>query len=230
MMNRRQLLHQLAAAGLLSAGGTMGFLQRALANGEHPAQPGLRKLKGQVSINGQPAKEGQEVGPGDRVATGSDAEAVYVIHQDAFLQRGGSTVEFGRSAQDFMRVLSGRILSVFGKGERKLKFSTATIGIRGTACYIEEKVGPDGTANERARSYFCLCYGEAEVIPIAAPQERTVIRTTYHDNPLYISDDMKMPARLVAAPVINHTDAELVLLENLVGRWPSFYGETNSRY
>jgi hypothetical protein len=27
---------------------------------------------------------------------------------------------------------------------------------------------------------------------------------------------------IVVAPVINHTDAELTMLENLVGRWPPF--------
>jgi hypothetical protein len=229
MMNRRrQLLQQLGAAGLLSAGGVMGFLQRALAAGNNPVPPGLHKLKGQVTVNGQTARQGQLIQPGDTVVTGKEGEALYVIGQDAFLQRGGSTVSFGRSMADFMRVLNGRILSVFGKGERQVKFSTATIGIRGTACYIEENVnvGAGGTA----QTYFCLCYGEAEVVPTAAPQEREIVKTTHHDHPLWISDDMKMPSTMVSAEVMNHTDAELILLENLVGRWPPFYSQTATHY
>jgi len=30
--------------------------------------------------------------------------------------------------------------------------------------------------------------------------------------------------------VINHTDTELELLENLVGRWPPFYGKVATGY
>lgn len=221
-MNRRQILQRLAAAGLLAQGGVMGFMQRALAKGANPVPPGLHKLKGQVLLNGQPAHEGQLVLPGDTVTTPPDGEAIYVIGQDAFLQRGGSTVSFGKTAADFMRVLSGRILSVFGKGERNLHFATATIGIRGTACYIETEHPQARMAKTPA--YFCLCYGEADVVPTAAPQEREVIRTAHHDHPIYISDDMQMPTMMVPASVVNHSDAELTLLENLVGRWPPFHG------
>lgn len=227
---RRQLLQALAAAGLLTAGSVPGFLQQALAAGKLPIQPGLRKLTGQVSVNGQPARENQLIGPGDTVVTGPDGEAIYVIGQDAFLQRSGSTVSFGKTLADFMRVLQGRILSVFGSGQREIRFATATIGIRGTACYIEEKVGAGGTADAAAPTYFCLCYGEALVVPTAAPQQQETIRTRHHDHPLYISGDMKMPSTMVSAQVINHTDAELTLLENLVGRWPPFYGNGGPRY
>jgi hypothetical protein len=229
MMDRRQLLYRLAAAGLLSAGGAMGFLQRALAAGVNPVPPGLHKLRGLVTVNGQPAREGQRVLPGDTVVTPADGEAIYVIGQDAFLQRGGTTVSFGKTAADFMRVLRGRILSVFGRGDREIRFATATIGIRGTACYIEsglpQKVGPAGTAD-----YFCLCYGEAQVVCSADPGQRENIRTTHHDHPLWITDDKSRPSMMVSAPVINHTDAELELLENLVGRWPPFYGNTSYKY
>lgn len=227
-MNRRQLLQQLTITGLLSAGGVMGFLQRALANGNNPVPPGLHRIKGKVTVNGQTVQEGQLVKPGDTVATGKDGEAIYVIGQDAFLQRGGSTVSFGTSMTDFMRIINGRILSVFGKGDRKLSFSTATIGIRGTACYIETEHPQAGFG--KAPAYFCLCYGEAEVTPTASPQESELIRTSHHDHPLYISDDMKMPTMMVPATVVNHSDAELVLLENLVGRWPPFYGKTDFSY
>jgi hypothetical protein len=221
-MDRRQLLQRLGAAGLLAGSGVMGFLQRALAAGANPVPPGLHKLKGQVTINGQPAREGQLILPGDTVVTGKDGEAIYVIGQDAFLQRGGSTVSFGKTVTDFMRVVSGRILSVFGKGDREISFSTATIGIRGTACYIEEGV--------KSETYFCLCYGEARVVPSAAPEQWETVITTHHDHPLWIGNDMRMPSMMVNAPVINHTDAELTLLENLVGRWPPFYGKVVSNY
>lgn len=230
---RRQTIKSLSLAGLLANGGLMGFMQRALANGTHPAPPGLHKLKGRVTVNGQIAHAGQLLKPGDTVVTAANSEAIYVIDQDAFLQRGDSTVNFGQTAANFMRIVSGRLLAVFGTGERQIKFATATIGIRGTACYIEEepaKVGAGGTATTQARTYFCLCYGEALVIPAAAPEQQETIRTSHHDHPLYLYDDRQMPSMMVTAPVINHTDAELILLENLVGRWPPFYGKVDSPY
>ena len=35
---------------------------------------------------------------------------------------------------------------------------------------------------------------------------------------------------MAPAKVINHTDEELIMLENSVGRWPPFYGQGGSRY
>lgn len=214
--SRRTLLR------LLAAGGLAGFLQRTLAAGADPAMPGLRRVRGDVRINGNPAREGQAVVPGDTVATGPGAEAIYVIGQDAFLQRESSVVRFGvDAATDFLRVVAGKLLSVFGRGDKRIAVATATIGIRGTACYIEEMAG---------RTYFCLCYGEAEVVPAAAPQEREIVRTRHHDHPMYIHADPAMPKSMVPAEVVNHTDAELTLLEALVGRLPPFSGKTDRRY
>ncbi len=226
MQLRRRLLKALAAAGLFGSAGISGLIRDALANGNAPVAPGLYKMRGTVTVNSKPAKEGQLIGPGDTVVTGRDSEAIYVIGQDAFLQRDSSTVSFGAdAAQNLMRVVTGKILSVFGKGARTIKVSTATIGIRGTGCYIEDE-GSDATA----RTYFCLCYGSVDLTPTAAPQERETYSTTHHDKPMYIHNDMKMAKMMVPAAVINHSDDELKLLENLVGRWPPFYGQGGPRY
>lgn len=226
MQLRRRILKALAAAGLLGPAGISGLIGQALAKGNAPVAPGLHKLRGTVTVNGKPAKEGQIVGAGDTVITGPGSEAIYVIGQDAFLQRESSTVSFGADAvQNLMRVVTGKLLSVFGKGARKIQVSTATIGIRGTGCYIEDE-GSGATA----RTYFCLCYGEVELIPSAAPHERETYSTTHHDKPMYVHNDMKMPKMMVPAAVINHSDDELKLLEALVGRWPPFYGQGGPRY
>lgn len=215
-MDRRQLFRLIAALGLAPL-----MIRQALANGQSPVQPGLRKLTGQVLVNGRPAMEGQIINPGDVVTTGAAGEAVYVIGQDAFLQRSGTEVRFPMDAAGFFRVVTGRLLSVFGRGQKRLVLPTATIGIRGTACYIE---------TDAMKSYFCLCYGEAEVIPASAPSQREVIQTKHHDHPIYIHGDPRMPTSMVPATVINHTDAELMLLESLVGRLPPFYGQDVKPY
>lgn len=226
MRLRRRLLKTLAAAGLLGPAGISGLIRSALAKGEVPGGVGLRTMRGQVTVNSKPAREGQLIGPGDTVITGRDSEAIYVIGRDAFLQRENSTVRFGAdAAQNLVRVLTGKILSVFGQGARSVQVSTATIGIRGTGCYIE-----DEGSGAKARTYFCLCYGGADLLPTAAPQERESYETTYHNRPLYIYNDMSMAKLVLPAAVINHTDDELKLLEGLVGRSPPFIGGYGKKY
>ena len=209
---RRQTLKRLAAAGLVAGLGLSGLIREALANGTKPVTPGVHKVTGDVSINGKPARTGMAVGTGDTLVTGASSEVIYVIGQDAFLQRENSTVSFSGAAADVMRVLTGKILSVFGKGHKRLETATATIGIRGTGCYIE---------SEARQVYFCLCYGVAELSPSADPTHIEHIETTHHDRPVYINNDSSMPM-MVDASVINHSDAELDLLESLVGRRPPF--------
>lgn len=220
-MHRRHLLQTFAAASLIPSG-LLGLIRNALANGNQPTQAGLRKITGSVTVNGQPAHAGMLVKAGDTIVTGRNAEAVYVIGDNAFLQRGDTQVVFGAEATAaFMRVITGKLLSVFGKGQKRLQVPTATIGIRGTACYIE---------TEQERTYFCLCYGAAEITPSAAPQETETVKTWHHDHPLYINGDMRMAKSMVPAEVKNHSDSELEMLEALVGRVPPFYGKTGSYY
>ncbi len=226
MSPRRTLLKLLAAAGVLGPAGLSGLIRDALAAGNNPVPPGLHKATGEVRINGQPARPGMLVQPGDTVSTGPGAEAIYVIGQDAYLQRDRSTVSFAaEGGKQLMRVVTGKILSVFGKGPRDIRVSTATLGIRGTGCYIEDqpaKVDAGGTVRAPAQTYFCLCYGTVDLLPTAIPEQREVYTTAYHDKPMIIYDDPAMAKCMAPAAVVNHTDAELVLLENLVGRWPPF--------
>jgi hypothetical protein len=213
--SRRRLLKQLTTLGLLTGTGIPGLIRGALAAGNYLSVQGLHKIKGDVRINGQPAREGQHVLPGDKVTTGANGEAIYVIGRNAFLQRSNSVVQFGKdAAEEFFRVVTGRILSVFEYGEKKLAVPTATIGIRGTACYIEA---------EPKKVYFCLCYGTAEVQPTAEPGRVERITTTHHDHPIYIHHDTGMPS-MAKAEVANHTDDELIMLEWLNRRRPPFYG------
>jgi len=154
-----------------------------------------------------------EVKPGDVVVTGRDAELVMVVGRDAFLVRANSRVEFSgdaaRLAVAALRVVTGAVLSVFEPGARKrIQTATASIGIRGTGVYVEV---------DEMRTYVCTCYGEAELTPVGDPKAGETVRTTHHDQPRYIYP-RGMPRMIEHAPVINHTDAELVLLESLVGR------------
>jgi hypothetical protein len=209
---RRRLLRAGAAAALALQ---MAWLRQALAAGS--VEKGVHRLRGDVRINGAPATEGMDVKAGDVVTTGAGSEVVFVTGKDAFLVRANSRVEaqgvLGALVLSGLRLVTGAVLSVFPRGEPKtLRTPTATIGIRGTAVYLEA---------EESRTYVCTCYGEADIASAMDPSARETVRTTHHEQPRYVMG-MGAPQMLMGAPVINHTDAELTMLEALVGRKPPF--------
>ncbi len=211
-MKRRKLLKGLLAASLAER---LLFLRQAWAAGSKLAAPGFYQLQGKVTVNGLPAREGMTLSPGDRVVTGTNSQAIYVIGQDAYLQRDDSTVTIaGDILKSGLRMLNGKLLSVFGKGDKRIETGVATIGIRGTGCYIEA---------DAIRSYFCLCYGSADVSRVGDEQQVRRVHTTHHEQPLYLYADAAKGIQ--AAPMFNHRDAELILLEQLVGRIPPFVGK-----
>ena len=211
--SRRRWLEAAIAGGILLPSGIAALIGRALAQGD--AEQGVDRLRGEVLVNGQPAKKGTPVKPGDSVSTGARSYVTFVVGQDAFLLRGNTRLELAGTAAlvNVLRLVTGKLLSVYSKGPpREVRGVTATIGIRGTGAYME-------TGGER--TYFCLCYGEAEIVPTAAPEQRETVRTIHHDQPrfIYAAGRQRVIER---APVINHRDAELILLESLVGRVPPF--------
>jgi len=211
---RRRMVLRLLAAGLIGA----ETLARALRSWAQQATDGVNRLIGTVSVNGQAADVGTPVGPGDSVTTGPDGHAVIIIGDNAFLFRNDSEVEFEPEPDNVavraLTILSGAILSVFGPGDNTIRTPVASIGIRGTGAYVDAR---------GAQTYACICYGEAE-FRSAQGQVLDTVRTFHHDAPRRIHGETA-GARIEPAPVIDHTDAELILLESLVGRVPPFVGE-----
>ncbi len=210
-IERRLFLRGLTAG---AAGGMMAWVHQALAADPKSLRQGFNRINGEVSVNGQPAVEGTPIKRGDVVSTGAGAHAVYVLGDNAFLQRANSQVDFGAgSAATFLRVVTGGLLSVFGKGRRQLATPTATIGIRGTGCYIE---------TDARKSYFCLCFGAVNLRPLDG--QPVSYATKHHEKPVWIENGVTM-----SAMVVNHTDAEIIMLEALVGRGSPFPAR-RSRY
>ena len=203
IQRRRALLALAAGIGMSAA------LRRALA--QSTAKQGVRTAKGDVRVNGKPAPPGAIIRPGDTIEIGKDALAAFVVGEDAFLMRKESRAELIGSGVlvNAIRLVSGGLLSVFGGGEHRLVTATASIGIRGTGAYMEA---------EPQRTYFCLCYGKAEVAATTGGA-RESYTTRHHESPRYIYGDGRGRA-IVPAGVANHTDSELILLESLVGRSP----------
>ena len=205
--SERRLFLQGMAVGV--AGGLGGLIHQALAADPRSVRQGINRITGEVKVNGKPAREGTPVNRGDTITTGAGAEAVFVLGDNAFFQRANSRTDFGKigdATAAFMRVVTGGLLSVYGKGPRVITTPTSTIGIRGTGCYIE---------TDERRSYFCLCFGAVELRPLNGQPVR--YRTAHHERPLWIENGQTSPAT-----VVNHTDAEVIMLEALVGRGSPF--------
>ena len=224
---RRRVLAALAGAGIALAALPM-MIREVLAAGSLPGGKGIVRLQGDVRVNGKPAAVGQIIRAGDVLETGRDGQAVFVIGEDAFLLRSGSRLELqgDNLLISGLRILTGKLLSVFGKGRRQVVTSTATAGIRGTGLYVEA---------DAQKSYICTCYGEVRLGSIDDPAATEVVRTTHHDQPRYIyakGAGRAGTALIVKAPVINHTDEELIMLESLVWRSPPFVtsGYESGRY
>ena len=216
---RRARLKQLAALGLLGPAGISGLIQEALAKGDVPVVKGINSLTGSVMVNGLAAKAGTPVKPGDKVSTGNGSTAVLVLGKDGFLLRDSTSVTFQESKTkpgllESVLVTTGKVLAVFASRldeELLIKVPHATVGIRGTGCYLEIQDG---------RTYFCLCYGEAAVSGIGMTQPK-LLKTTHHETPVWL-DDRGGVMKVEKAGFVNHNDDELIMLEKLNGREPPF--------
>jgi hypothetical protein len=230
----RRWLLAMAASGAFGAAGLSGLIRRAHAAARRPFPEGVQEMKGDVRINKTPAKPGAVVNPGDIVTTGAASHVVFVIGQDAYLLRENSRLQVtGERASTnaagavkaavvkTLNLLSGKMLGAFGRGEKQILAPTVTIGIRGTGVYVEA---------EPARAYVCTCYGET-LLEAREAKASELIRTTHHDAPRYIYGRGAKEV-IAKAPVINHGDAEILMLEALMDRTPPFAasGTYENRY
>lgn len=211
---RREVLVRALGAGLFAAAGWGRAQTFGRVPGRLPAGQSIYELRGRVLVDGQPASASTRIPPAAVVETGAGASITFVVGADAYLLRERSRLELRPPADglvSLLRVATGALLSVFGPGPRRLETSTATIGIRGTGVYLESE--PD-------RTYVCNCYGVIDVAAAGAPGVQERITSTHHDAPRYVL--AAGGGRIVPGGFINHSDLELMLLENLVGRRPPF--------
>jgi hypothetical protein len=216
---RRNFLNKLVAGGALATAAPF-LIRQALAMGDRHYTQGIHKLEGKVLLNNKPAKQGDLVKPGDKVTTGPHSLAIFVVERDAYMLRGDSQLEISGigAAVKTINLIAGKLLSVFDKGEKRIIVPTATIGIRGTGIYAEA---------DPVRSYLCTCYGTVNIQSNSHPAVQETVVTKKHDSPRYIYASGE--TLIAKAPVINHTDDELFMLEAMVGRMPAFFSPTYTK-
>lgn len=226
---RRKWLVRALELGVLGAG-SMAMSPVVSAQLASPRPSSVRpvqsfsRIEGVVRVNGQIATMQTPVQAGDSVETGPDSLASFVVGQDAYMLRANAQLRILRPqprspasilVEEGIELLKGAALFVFGRrNEQRVRVSTAyaTLGIRGTGLYMDA---------EPNRTYVCLCYGEADLEVTADSSYNEYLESTHHDMPKYVN--AQGATELVeAAPFKDHSDLELAVLEDLVGRTVPF--------
>lgn len=227
---RRALLVKAMSLGLFAGG--MGWNLPALAQlfgrvpRKLPEGRSIFELRGKVLVNGVQATRETRIGPTDKVETAQGALLIAAIGGTAFVMRERTSMELDGKALlvRSMRLLSGKLLTVFGRrnqGEHaQMRTAVATIGIRGTGVYAEA---------DPEKTYLCTCYGNTDITSERDPSQTENIVATHHDKPRYVLAEPDAGKLIVPAPFLNHTDLELMTIEAIVGREVPF-GLTGNEY
>ncbi len=208
---RRQFLLQALAAGLFVAVPSSHAEVLGKVPGPLPPGKSIYSLNGILRVNGVVADADTVISANDTLHTESNSQAIFAVGHDAFILRENSelTLSSDGTLVSGLRLVSGALLSVFGKSRHQIVTPTATIGIRGTGVYAEASADV---------SYICTCYGITEIGANRVPDTKQTITSRHHDAPRYIT----AAGEIQEAPFINHTDEELMLIETLVGRVTPF--------
>ena len=244
---RRRLLIQALATGVFAAGLPGSNALAASIFGSKPSKlpsnKSVYRVSGNVTVNDKDATLDTLIKPGDTVKTGKNGEIIFVVNgNNSMILRGDSHLvisadpkknipqqstlkkDESRKAErkpaepestsfiSGLSLLAGRLLSVSRNAPMKVNTATATIGIRGTGFYI---------TSDPEQTYFCTCYGLTDVVSRFNPNSKETIKAEHHDRPVYIVKDTS-GNNIRKAPLIDHTDQELTLIEALVGRTTPF--------
>ena len=210
--SRRVFLLRMLATGLFALPPSAYAAQQEEVPGKLPAGKSIYRLKGRLRINGEAATTESLIGSNDTLTTGPDSQAIFVVGKDAFLLHQNSELQLSGDDNFLvsgLRLVTGSLLSVFGRSRHQIETPLAIIGIRGTGLFVRSLP---------TMTYVCTCYGTTTITAAADPDATETIHTTHHDAPRYVADDGKF----YVAAVIDHTDEELTLIEALVGRRPPF--------
>jgi len=227
---RRLTLRWLLSGSILGITPFSPLAGTVRAMGYYPFKSEMRRVRGDVRVNGRPAQVGTAIAHGDIVTTGRDAMAVFILGKAVFLVRDDTRIELPGKPEDtlkekagqIIRLTRGKLLAVLRRNSTRFKTATAVIGIRGTGLYLEA---------DPEKTYACLCYGKATLGSAVTGRELERVDTRHHESPRYIYQSPRSNGnRIATAPVINHTDAELILLESMVGRKPPFVGNAKGAY
>lgn len=230
-LQRRQFLLYLAAGAAAAMLPANVLAAGPLLPAPLPAGRSVFRIKGHAWVNGQRVTPATRIGPNDTIKTSQHGELVFAVGNHAMLLRGGSHLVLhekkgsseGTSLIGLLELFAGKLLSASRNKGMRINTPTTTIGVRGTGVYLETY--PDKTL-------FCTCYGDVDVASSRDAASTTSVHATHHNRPLAIFEeapagkcihdikDLVRPGHKFTE--LKHTDAELMMIEALVGREPPF--------
>jgi len=178
----------------------------------------IHELEGDVFINKNIASQSSTIQSGDRLSVAYGGRLVFSMGEDTYLLQEGSSLEVvshNNVTVSGLRLLTGGLLSVFGKRETATKIytRTAVIGIRGTGVYLN---------SQPEKLYFCTCYGKTDLhLGHQHTEHNQHIESTHHQA-FDITGKTENTMTMNATQVVGHTDDDLRLLEHYSGRKPLF--------
>ena len=175
----------------------------------------IQEISGDVYINKKLANQSSIIHAGDRLTVAYGARLVFSMSEDTYLMQEGSSLELmsdNNVVISGLRLLTGGLLSVFGSRQRTTKIytRTATIGIRGTAVYLN---------SQPEKLYFCTCYGKTHLD--LGHNHIEHFEATHH-HAFDVTGNSANSMKMTATAVTGHTDDELRLLERYADRKPMF--------
>ncbi len=232
---RRLLIGALSLAALAVPGAALGGPLLGRRPGPLPAGQSIFSQSGAVLINGQRALETSRIAVGDTVTVPDGGELVFIVGGNAMILRGGSELliqpRAGTAADEppaigGLLLNKGKLLSVSRFTPMRVQTAAANIAIGGNGFYLE---------SDADRTYFCTCYGTAEVRAAVDAQVKESVVSEHHDQPLYILPKAGDGKLIRNAPFVDHTDMELALIEAVAGRatpftFPDAYAAPRRRY
>ncbi len=199
----------LSLAAIASTGLVFSGLARGADN--------IREMRGTVFVNRRLANPATSIKAGDLVTVAHGGKLSFVIDDDAYLLRGGSSMYIEKNEKfvvNGLRLSTGGLLAVFGRGEKTIMTRAATIGIRGTGIYLDTK--PEKT-------YFCTCYGETE---LSVNNDRRIMAAEHHHSAWihtpHMGKTVIQDMGMFMGDYEYHTDDVLRAQEALVGRTVPF--------
>lgn len=175
----------------------------------------IHEIEGDVFINKNVANQSSIIQSGNRISVAYGGRLAFSMGDDSYLLQEGSSLEIASRdnvAISGLRLLTGGLLSVFGKRQTSTKIytRTATIGIRGTGVYLN---------SQPEKLYLCTCYGSTDLH--LGHNHTEYIHATHH-TAFDVTGNTANSLKMIATEVIGHTDDELRLLERYSGRKPLF--------
>lgn len=180
-------------------------------------------FKGKIKIDGKMIKSTNDIKVHANSKVEIEGKASFVqfkVGEDAFKLSQDTDIKFnGDKNIASIEITKGRLLGVFKTGrDRKITTINATMGIRGTAVFVEA-VSPKETK-------FCTCYGKTIASDNSNNSSMKELEATHHNSVQILDGKVEKTSLVYGLSQYllepTHSDNELRGLEAMVGRVPAF--------